>query len=260
MHVGADELLDHRLTMTHTFVAVVLLLTNVIAPLSHISQGRLVGAERWSEKSVVGVPLVLMLTSAEAMRELPTLLYNADTEVTVKLAPLLPSPPTVTMTLPVVAPLGTGATMLVAPQLVGIAAVPLNVTVLVPCVEPKFVPVMVTEVPTGPELGERPLMLGATVTVKLAPLLASPFTVTTTLPLVAPVGTATVMLLLQFDAGVTVPTDVPLKVTVLDPCVAPKFVPVMVTRVPAGPEVGDKLVMLGFGEDPPPPLMAGPTL
>jgi hypothetical protein len=30
----------------------------------------------------------------------------------------------------------------------------LNVTVLEPCVEPKFVPVIVTDVPTTPEVGE----------------------------------------------------------------------------------------------------------
>jgi hypothetical protein len=51
---------------------------------------------------------------------------------TVKFIPLLATPPTVTTTLPDVAPVGTGATMLVALQLVGVAAVPLNVTVLVP--------------------------------------------------------------------------------------------------------------------------------
>ena len=38
--------------------------------------------------------------------------------------------------------------MLVALQLVAVATVPLNVTVLVPCVAPKFVPVTVTEAPT----------------------------------------------------------------------------------------------------------------
>src|SRR5262249_54146473 len=54
--------------------------------------------------------------------------------VTVKLTPVLARPPTVTTTLPVVAPAGTGTTMLVADQLVGVAVVPLNVTVLVPCV------------------------------------------------------------------------------------------------------------------------------
>jgi hypothetical protein len=75
-------------------------------------------------------------------------------EVTVKLTPLLDTPPTVTTTLPVVAPAGTGTTTFVALQIVGVAAVPLNVTVLDPCVEPKFVPVMVTEAPTAPELGD----------------------------------------------------------------------------------------------------------
>ena len=51
---------------------------------------------------------------------------------TVKLTPLLETPPTVTVTGPVVAPLGTGATMRVAVQLVGVATVPLNRTVLPP--------------------------------------------------------------------------------------------------------------------------------
>jgi hypothetical protein len=70
----------------------------------------------------------------------------------VKLTPLLATPPTVTTTFPVVAPVGTGTAMLVALQLVGVpAAVPLNVTVLVPCVIPKFVPVIVTGVPTAPD-------------------------------------------------------------------------------------------------------------
>jgi hypothetical protein len=42
--------------------------------------------------------------------------------------------------------------MLVGLQLVGVPAVPLNVTVLVPCVAPKFVPVIVTDVATGPDV------------------------------------------------------------------------------------------------------------
>jgi hypothetical protein len=78
----------------------------------------------------------------------------------VKLTPLLATPPTVTTTFPFVAPLGTGATILVALQLVGVAAVPLNVIVLVPCVAPKLSPAMVTEVPTGPEVGDRLKMAG----------------------------------------------------------------------------------------------------
>ncbi len=51
--------------------------------------------------------------------------------------------------------------MLVADQLVGVAVVPLNVTVLVPCVAPKFAPVIVTEVPTGPLAGVRLVIVGA---------------------------------------------------------------------------------------------------
>jgi hypothetical protein len=163
-------------------------------------------------------------------------------EVTVKLTPLLATPPTVTTTFPVVAPVGTDVARLVALQLVTVAAVPLNVTVLVPWVDPKLVPVIVTAVPTGPEVGDRLVMLGADDTVKLTPLLATPPTVTTTFPVVAPVGTDVARLVaLQL---VTV-AAVPLNVTVLVPWVDPKLVPVMVTAVPTGPEVGDRLVMVG---------------
>src|SRR5262245_20336628 len=69
--------------------------------------------------------------------------WTSDTApgaITVKLTPVLASPPTVTTTLPVVAPTGTGTTMVLADQLVGVAVDPLNLTVLVPCVAPKFVP------------------------------------------------------------------------------------------------------------------------
>jgi hypothetical protein len=163
--------------------------------------------------------------------------------VTVKLAPLLATLPTVTTTLPVVAPAGTATTMLDALQLVGVADVPLNFTVLVPCVAPKFAPAIVTDAPTTPDVGFRLVMLGpGTVTVKVTPLLATPPTVTTTLPVVAPAGTATTMLDALQLVGVA---DVPLNFTVLVPCVAPKFVPAIVTGVPTSPDTGFRLVMLG---------------
>lgn len=76
-------------------------------------------------------------------------------------AGLLGTPTTVTMMLPVLAPLGTGTTMLVVLQLVGVPAVPLNVTVLVPWELPKLAPERVTDVPTGPEPRFKPVMLGA---------------------------------------------------------------------------------------------------
>jgi hypothetical protein len=52
-----------------------------------------------------------------------------------------------------------------------VATVPLNVTVLVPCEAPKFVPCTVTVEPGQPEFGETPVTLGGGTTVKLNPLL-----------------------------------------------------------------------------------------
>jgi hypothetical protein len=157
-----------------------------------------------------------------------------------KLTPLLATPPTVTTTLPVAAPAGTGTVIEVAPQFVGVPAVPLKVTVLAPWLDPKLFPLIVTEVPPAPLAGDRLVILGTTV--KFCPLLAAPLTVTTTLPLVAPEGTAATI-----DVGLqpVAVTAMPLKVTVLAPCVAPKFVPAMVTNAPTDPELGDKLVTLG---------------
>lgn len=133
---------------------------------------------------------------------------------TVKFKPLLARPLTVTTTFPDVAPAGTGTPMLVGLQLVGVAAVPLNVIVLVPCDAPKFAPATIIEVPTIPEFGVRLVMLGGMRTVKLTPLLATPPTATTTLPVVAPAGTGAVMLVALQAVGVAV---VPLNFTVLVP-------------------------------------------
>jgi hypothetical protein len=74
------------------------------------------------------------------------------------------------------------------------------------------VPVIVTESPTAPEVGERLFIFG--VTVNVTPLLACPLTVTTTGPDVALAGTGTTMLVALQLVGVAA---VPLNVTVLDP-------------------------------------------
>lgn len=50
--------------------------------------------------------------------------------------------------------------MLVALHTEGVAVVPLNLTVLVPCDAPKLEPVIVTGVPAGPVVGFRLAMLG----------------------------------------------------------------------------------------------------
>jgi hypothetical protein len=155
---------------------------------------------------------------------------------------LLGTPLTVTMTFPVVTPAGTLTMMEVVLQLPIIGAVPLNVTVLVPCVDPKLVPVIVTDAPTAPDVGDTLVMVGGTV--NATPLLATPPAVTITFPVVAPAGTvATIDVALQLVIVVAVP----LNVAVLVPCVEPKFIPVIVTDAPVTPDVGDRLVMLGVG-------------
>jgi hypothetical protein len=77
----------------------------------------------------------------------------------VKLTPLL-SALVATTTFPVVANVGTGTTIFVALQLVGIPVTPLKASQLEPCVDPKPVPLTVTEVPAWPEVGETLVIIG----------------------------------------------------------------------------------------------------
>ncbi len=79
--------------------------------------------------------------------------------VTVKLEELQPLPPgVVTQIFPVVAPVGTVAVIWVEETtLNAVAETPLNVTLVAPV---KFVPVMVTDVPTGPLVGENEEIVG----------------------------------------------------------------------------------------------------
>jgi hypothetical protein len=66
----------------------------------------------------------------------------------------------------VVAPVGTVVTMLVdvgVPLIV--AATPLNFTILLPGMMLKSVPEIVTEIPTCPEIGLKPVTVGGLMTV-----------------------------------------------------------------------------------------------
>jgi hypothetical protein len=208
---------------------------------------------------VTGVPLVplkvtvlvpwvtpklvpVIITDAPTCALVGDRLVTLGSDATVKAMPLLATLPTVTTTLPVVALVGTVATMLVADQLVVAAVVPLKVTVLVPFVPPKLVPVIVTDEATAPLVGERIVMVGVDNTVNETPVLATPPTVTTTLPVVAPAGTVATMLVADQPVVAAV---VPLKVMALVPFVAPKLVPVIVTDMATAPLVGARLVIAG---------------
>jgi hypothetical protein len=134
--------------------------------------------------------------------------------------------------------------MLVSVHALGVALTPLKVIVPLPCGDPNPDPPTETDVPVGPELGVKLVIVGVGKTVKATPLLGTAATVTTTLPVIAPVGTVTPILVpLQLVTAAVVPA----KVTELVPCGVPKFDPVIVTAAPTAPELTDKPLMLGGG-------------
>jgi len=142
---------------------------------------------------------------------------------------------------PVVAPFGTVATIWLALPTPYGAAVPLNFTPFVPR---KFVPLIVTDVPAGPLVGEKLVIVGdAAVRVnELADVAVPPAAVTEIVPVVAPFGTAAAMWLASVTENVA---DVPLNFTLVAPV---KFVPVIVTLVATGPLAGEKLAIVGPAE------------
>jgi hypothetical protein len=145
----------------------------------------------------------------------------------------------VTEILPVLAPFGTVVEMLVADVTVKVALLFPNFTAVVPV---KFVPAIVTTVPTRPLAGVKPVIVGDATIVKELALVAVPAGVVTTIgPVVALAGTVAVIC----DADLTLNEALtPLKVTFVVP---ERFVPLMVTDVPVLPLAGVKLEIVGVG-------------
>jgi hypothetical protein len=131
-------------------------------------------------------------------------------DVTVKLTPLLAKLATDTTMFPVVAPVGAEATICESLQTVAVAVVPLNFTVLKPCVPPKPAPRIVTDAPIPPFVGETLVIPGPAVTEKVCPLLGPFAMLTTTGPVVTPGGTGALIWLLPHVVGVA---GTPLNVT-----------------------------------------------
>jgi hypothetical protein len=184
----------------------------------------------------------------EIVNDVPTGPETGDRLVipgaTPKLALGLDKPLTVITTglLPAAKPGGTVATTLVALQLVVAALMPANVTVLLPWLAPKLVPLMVIEAPIGPEAGEKPVIPGVTVKFVLALGTAPTVTMTGAAPSPKPGGTLNTTAVSLQVLGVTL---TPPMVTVLAPWLWPKSVPLIVTEVPTGPEGGDNEVIPG---------------
>lgn len=191
------------------------------------------------------VPVMVTVLPIGPLDGVKLVMVGGKRAVTVKSATLVAVlPPTVTEIFPVVAPEGTDVVMLVAVLVITLATIPLNLTVLLFGVVLKFVPVIVTALPTGPLNGVKLVMVGSTlVTVKFVALVAvlAPI-VTVIFPVVEPEGTDVVILVAVLAVTVAV---VPLNFTVLLAGVVLKFVPVMVTVLPISPLVGVKEVMVG---------------
>src|SRR5436190_788188 len=111
--------------------------------------------------------------------------------------------------------MGTTVVMLVAVGVpVTVARVPLNLTILLPAVVLKLVPMIVTAAPISPETGLKLVIAGGILTVKALELVAvRPFTSTVITPVVAPTGTDVTMLL-AVGVPVIVATT-PLNLTIL---------------------------------------------
>jgi len=150
------------------------------------------------------------------------------------------TPLVVTEIVPSVAPAGTEVVILIAVEAVTTANVPLNLTMLFDGVVLKFVPEIVTIVPTAPSVGSKLVMVGDGSTVKFDELeIVTPLVVTMIGPVPAPEGTVVVILVeleLMTFAGT------PLNVTRGVPV---KFVPEIVTVAPTAPLVGLNPVIVG---------------
>jgi hypothetical protein len=133
--------------------------------------------------------------------------------------------------------------MLVSVHALGVALTPLKVIVPLPCGDPNPDPPTETDVPVGPELGVKLVIVGVGKTVKATPLLGTAATVTTTLPVIAPVGTVTTMVD-PFQETKPVAATPP-NVTLLAPCEEPKLLPLIVTCAPCAPAPGDRLPIAG---------------
>ena len=118
-----------------------------------------------------------------------------------------------------------------------LAGVPLNATAVAPV---KFVPSIVTLMPTAPLCGVKSVIVGGCITVKLPALVAvPPGPVTLSGPLAAPAGT--VAWIAVSDATEN-DAAVPLNATAV---AFVKFVPVIVTLAPSIPLAGVKSVITG---------------
>ncbi len=162
-------------------------------------------------------------------------------ESTLKLALLVAVPPgVITLIGPLPALAGTVVVICVDELTVKNASTPLNLTLETPL---KFVPNIITDVPTMPLVGLKPLMAGVAIIVNdVALVITPPGEVTLIGPLVAPAGT--VALICVSETILKVEAIAPLKLTAVT---LVKLEPKIETLLPAGPLVGLKPLIVVVG-------------
>jgi hypothetical protein len=143
---------------------------------------------------------------------------------------------------PLVAPVGTVVVIWVPVEFTvnGVALTPLNLTRVAPV---RFEPLITTDVPTGPVVGENDVMDGP-VTVKVSRLVAvPPVAVAVISPVVAPLGTVARTLVAEMKDEAVACTPLNLTVGGLV-----KLRPKMSTTVPAVPVTGENELITGAAE------------
>src|SRR5437660_522775 len=129
----------------------------------------LVPLKRTAAAPVKVVPLIVTLVPTGPLVDVKLVIVGA-LAVTVTLLALVAVPPgVVTLSGPLVAPLGTVAAIEVEEFTVKLALAPLNVTPVAPL---KAVPLIVTLLPTGPLVGAKLVIVGVGITVKALVLVA----------------------------------------------------------------------------------------
>jgi hypothetical protein len=200
------------------------------------------------------VPVMVTLVFAGPLVGVKPVMVGA---LTAKLPAEVAVPPGVVTEMgPVVALFGTVVVICVALSTAngGSPDDPWNATDLT---QMKFVPVIVTLVPGMPLVGVKLVMVGAggVLTVKLPVEVPVPDGVVTEIVPLVPQGTVAVICVELFTLKVV--AGRPWNVREVAPV---KFVPVMVTLVPAGPLVGVKLVIVGAGGACPTAIVVEPQI
>lgn len=182
------------------------------------------------------VPVIVTLVPGPPVVAVNEVIEGAGNVIAKAAADEAVPPGVTTLTNPLDAPVGTTAVIDVALTTVKDAASkPLNLTRVAPV---RAVPVIVTDVPAGPLVADKAVIIGAgTIVNDAVDVTVSPLVVTLTVPVIAVAGTTTVSAVAVAEVTVTGVAE-PLRTTTFELGVVEKPVPLIVTDAPIAALVG----------------------